>query len=378
MLFSRTSLLKTIDTLAGPLLCRIFGATTFLIKKNTSSQHIETSNIRKILIIRPGGMGDMIVLLPIIKLIKKHFPEADLELVCEKRNLEAIQIAGLKSVTTAYDSNPVRFIMRLLKKNYDIVIDTEQFHHCSAIFSILSGAPVRIGFNINPKRNPLYTHLINYAPDGPEGMQFMHLIEPLGIKSTDYNLPGCLLDTNTQIPPPPEQLQKFMSSKPFVIIHPGGHTPQKLWHPEKFIELIKGIFSEYDYNIILVGDKADQEIANTIQIGTKESSERIISCCGTLDLAEVAALMKQAEIFIGTDSGLAHLAVALELSSLTLFGPSDHLKWGTSNEKHATVRKSMPCSPCFIFGYHKPCRTLDCMKKINPSDVLAVMNKILS
>ena len=274
--FSRTSFLKTIDSLLGPMLCRIIGTITFLCKKNTCDKPTKTTDVQRILIIRPGGMGDMIVLLPVIKLIKKHYPESEIELVCEKRNMKALHIAGLASVATAYDSNPLSFITKLIKRNYDIAIDTEQFHHFSAIFSILSGAPVRIGFKINPRRNPLYTHLVNYAPDGAEGLQFMRLIEPLAIKSTDYKPTGCLLNTDTPTPPLPEYLQKFTQSKPFAIIHHSGHTPQKLWHPKKFIELINAILSKYDYNIVLTGDQSDQKIADIIQAGTKENSEKNI------------------------------------------------------------------------------------------------------
>ena len=95
-------------------------------------------------------------------------------------------------------------------------------------------------------------------------------------------------------------------------------------------------------------------------------------------MAETAGLVARSRLFIGPDTGLAHLAAAVGVPTVVLFGPGDHLKWGVSDATHAIVRKDLPCSPCSLFGYHKPCRTIACMKEIEVEDVVAACRQILT
>jgi len=119
----------------------------------------------------------------------------------------------------------------------------------------------------------------------------------------------------------------------------------------------------------LVGGKADAEVAGNI---ARQSGlgERVVVLAGGLSLAQMAGLLQRAALFIGGDSGLAHLAVALGTPTVVLFGPSDPMKWGVRGPRHAVVLKKMSCAPCFIFGYHKPCRSIQCMADISVDDVM--------
>lgn len=353
----------------GPVLCRILGSLNFLAGGESGIEDIRPDVARRILVIRPGGMGDMIILLPVIKALRERFPDAIIDIVCEKRNLDILKIGGLEESAIAYDSNPLLFLRRLRRRKYDVVVDTEQFHHFSAVFALISRAPVRIGFKINPRRNPLYTHLVNYALDEPESEQFMKLLEPLDIKGAGYNLEGAFSSANIQIPP---------LSGPFAVVHPGGSTIYKLWETGKFIELVKSLHELHGLSVVFVGGRNDRKVTNRILDGVKQAGCRTVSYTGKLSIAMTAGVMRQAELFIGSDSGLAHLATGLGLPTVVLFGPSDHLKWGVADARHAVVRRNLSCSPCFIFGYHKPCRTIACMRQISVKDVLEAVEKVIS
>jgi ADP-heptose:LPS heptosyltransferase len=69
--------------------------------------------------------------------------------------------------------------------------------------------------------------------------------------------------------------------------------------------------------------------------------------------------------------------VALGRPSVTLFGATDPLKWGAQGDRHRTVHKEMPCAPCCIFGYRKPCRSVACMQSITVADVLTACRQVL-
>ena len=99
--------------------------------------------------------------------------------------------------------------------------------------------------------------------------------------------------------------------------------------------------------------------------------------CGR-PLPEVTALIRQARLFVGGDSGLAHLAAAAGTPTVVLFGPSDSKKWGIKDARHKVVCKALPCAPCFIFGYHRPCRDIQCMHRIETDEVFTACASLLS
>jgi ADP-heptose:LPS heptosyltransferase len=338
---------------------------------------IRLERIQRILVIRPGGMGDMLLLLPVLQILRDRLPHATIDLVCEKRNIEVLDIANSVSGSLVYDRNPASFIYRLVKGGYDMVIDTEQFHHFSAIFSWISRAPVRIGFKINPVRNPLYTHLVNYEPDGPEPMQFAALLSALGIRECPAPRAGIL---GEHLPNLDESVSGKIDSafcrKPFVAIHPGATIDCKQWPNERFAELSGLLHEEFDFGTLLVGGKSDTDAADSI-LSSLEPEMSTLSLTGHLSLPQVAATLRRSVLFVGGDSGLAHLAVAVGVPTVVIFGPSDPGKWGLETSSNAVVSVDLPCQPCCIFGYSKPCHSVPCMMQISVEQVLQGVRKIL-
>jgi ADP-heptose:LPS heptosyltransferase len=374
-MFNRTALLRFADATIGSWLCWILGAVNHMTRGDTPTAPVATDKVKRILIIRPGGMGDMIILLPVIRLLKEKYPGSAIDIVCEKRNAGVLNLAGMAEQALIYDINPLGFLFHLRSRGYDVAVDTEQFHHFSAVFALLSKAPVRIGFKINPKRNPLYTHLINYAPDGPEGEQFMRLIEPLGVTNTCYDIEDALPALKTEMTPDTrEQVARASGSGGFAAMHTGSASRLKLWAPENYIKLAGRLQQERQLGVVLVGGRDEKRVNAGIAEG---AGNKAVSLAGGLDLEATAAVIKQARVFIGPDSGLAHLAVALGVPTVVLFGPSDHLKWGIEDHSHAVVRSDLPCAPCFIFGYHKPCRNIACMKQISAEAVSEAVGKVM-
>jgi len=370
----RNRIIKLIDTLAGSLLCVTLGIIDYLAGNRPYLKPVACDKVKRILVIRPGGLGDMLILLPILKLLKGATFAPAIDVVCERRNLPVLALAGFEKNALLYDANPLHFLASLRHRRYDVVIDTEQFHHFSAVFARLSGAPVRIGFKISPRRNLLYTHLINYEMDGPEAHQFTRLLRPLGIHEFPAPLSCFLRDTEWPASSPDVDLP----SGPYVAIHPGTTSRYKVWPHDRFVQLIQELHSEHALAAVLTGGSEEARNAQRIMRAAKGADGRVVSTAGKLPLAATAQLLRNASLFVGADSGIAHLAVALGTPTVVLFGASDHKKWGTDDERHRVVRQDVPCSPCFIFGYHKLCRTIDCMKQIDVNDVLTACRAILT
>ncbi len=357
----------------GFFLCWTGGILLHLLRRNSAGRIPAPGDVRRILVIRPGGMGDMILLQPLLKSLRKHYPASDIDVVCEKRNRDIPVLAGDGVRLLLYDAHPLLTFARLLREPYGITIDTEQFHFFSAVMALLSRAPMRIGFKINPGRNQIYTHLVNYDLEGYEAGEFMRLLRPLGIQD-EAVVPGCLTAPMEPLPADMAGVARM------ILIHAGTTNRYKRWDAGKWAEVARRISDlksqiSDGVTIGIIGGREDAAVARDIAAQSALGA-RVMVMAGRLTLRQTAALIGRAELFIGGDSGLAHLAVALGTPTVVLFGPSDHKKWGVETFRNVVVRKALACSPCFIFGYHKFCHSIACMSEITVDDVMAAVKVI--
>lgn len=370
----RSWILKTTDFFAGPFACSVIARYLRLNGRSKSPSGWAPAKDSRILVIRPGGIGDMILLLPALSALAARFPGRQIDIICERRNMEVLGLIDINIRCIPYDSHPLRFIRLLFRTQYDIAVDSEQFHNFSAVFAALSGAAVRIGFNINPRRNGLYTHLIPYSPDGSEEAQFLRLLKPLGVTSSEPAACSACAATGRILP---ERLSNMKSGSRLAVIHAGGSIKRKLWPEDSMKSLISELISRHDTSVVILGSESDR--ARCASIYSDFTGHSMVECIsGGLSLAQCAGIIASADIFIGPDSGLLHLAVFLKKPSIALFGPSDHRKWGTEDSLHKIVRIDMPCAPCCIFGYSKPCGKYECIENISVESVLLAFKSLTS
>ena len=155
--------LKKFDSVFGRLACsasKLF--VTPRIERNSESP--------KILVIRPGGIGDAVLLFPALKELRKKFPESAIDILAEKRNAGIFALCPDISSVILYDDKPPSGLTSVIRGKYDIVIDTEQWHRLTAAVSYMTGAPIRAGFQTN-ERAELYTHKAPYSQDDYEAVR---------------------------------------------------------------------------------------------------------------------------------------------------------------------------------------------------------------
>jgi ADP-heptose:LPS heptosyltransferase len=375
--FNRTSWLKTADATIGYASCKLTAMARYYAGLPQTGIAPRLGGIRRMLLIRPGGIGDMAMLLPAIAAVKRAVPDICLDVVCENRNVGVLKLAHEDIGTYLYESQPVRLLRALASNQYDVVIDTEQFHHFSALFAVMSRAPIRIGFSINPARFSLYTHLVRYDPGGYEAVQFGQLLKPLGLSEVDCRLHGIL--GGTRLPMDlmvRDFVREFAGEGKYVIICPGSSNPYKQWGITNFVAVMKGLIG-LGLPAVLLGGAGDVPQCEALGRAASERSLRWVSLAGQLSLAQSAAVIRDAAIFVGCDSGPAHLATCLGTPSVTLFGPSDAGKWATADTLHQVVQRLPACGPCSMFGYNKLCRDVACMSSISPQEVLDACRNVL-
>jgi heptosyltransferase II len=279
--------------------------------------------------------------------------------VGEKRNRAMAALTDVFDEILCYDDKPIEFLKRLRSGGWDVVVDTEQFHYSSAVFALLSKAPVRIGFKIMPSRNELYTHLIDYPMDRHESEAFSLLIVPL-VGRFERPIPLTGLIDRTRLPDKIPGLPG--DARGLLAVFPYGGSREKAWPAGRWTEIIRRLLGKDAGPVVLVG--GDDSVKLSREIIRSVNDPRLISVVGKLSLPQTASVLTRARLYVGCDTGVTHLALALGTRTVALFGASDERKWGPPEGAGRSITSPVPCRPCSIYGYVKRCRTIDCMDRI--------------
>jgi len=355
-------LMKQVDASLGRLL-------TFVLP--SASESADCSAPRSILLIRPGGIGDAVLLAPAIGALKKTFPQAKLTVLAEKRNAGVFPLIPGVDQVLRYDV--VREFKAALSLKPDLVIDTEQYHRLPAVVARLTGAAVRIGFATN-ERARLFHHAVPYSHDDYEADSFFHLLAPLGIK------PPIAIDAAfLSIPAPAQnranQLLAPLVGHPFIALFPGASIPERRWGADRFNQVAVR-FAQQGYAIIVVGGGQDAATGDTIlqAVGLEG-----LNLAGRTTLIETAAILERATLLISGDSGVLHLGVGLGTPTVSLFGPGIAKKWAPRGRQHLVLNKHLTCSPCTRFGSTNPCpQHAICLQQITPEWVVEAASFLLA
>lgn len=354
-------MLKQLDNLIGsPLI--------MAVARSRKSDALYMS-ISSILFIRPGGIGDAVYLLPTISLLKQQYPDATIDVLAEQRNAAIFSLSP--DVRTIFHYDKPRELLACLKTRYDMVIDSEQWHRLSAVVAAFVTADLRIGFGTN-ERARVFNHSVSYSHDDHELISFRRLLEPLIGTETQplFDKPFLHIPTNllTKI-----RKEHEIPEQPFITIAPGASITERRWGGERYAEVAREL-SRKGYLIVVMGMASDTDDATRIV----QSVPNTIDLTGKTNLKEAAALLSASRLFIGADSGLLHIAVALGVPTVSLFGSGRARKWAPQGNQHRVINKQLPCSPCTTFGNTPPCPyNIACMKQISPEEVIAAALELL-
>jgi heptosyltransferase-2 len=153
-----------------------------------------------------------------------------------------------------------------------------------------------------------------------------------------------------------------------VAIAPGAsYGAARCWMPERYSELADRLIDEFGASVILFGSPAEEEIARRIAAGMRHHS---LNLAGQTPIGELPALLAACHLFIGNDSGAMHLAGAVGLRVVGIFGPTDPLGTSPVSSEFRMVRHPVECSPCFL----REC-PIDhrCMTRIQVDDAYAAV-----
>jgi heptosyltransferase II len=322
---------------------------------------------RRVLVIRPGGIGDAVLLIPALLALKNIFPSADISLLAERRNAAAFSLCPAVDRVLLY--HRMSDLASAMRGGYDLVIDTEQWHRLSAVVARLVGAPVSIGFASNSRRR-LFSHPVSYRQEAYEVDSFFELLAPLGagsgaLRSGPFlTLPAAAVQRASELLAP-------LGGKRFVALFPGASIAERHWGAERFRGVAERLRAS-GITVVVVGGKDD-----TVE-GEAIVHAGGLNLAGKTTLAETAAIIARSALLLSSDSGILHIAVGLGVPTVSLFGPGIEAKWGPKGEGHIVLNKHLPCSPCTLFGTTPrcPCKAR-CLSEITVQEVAAAVEKLL-
>ena len=287
--------------------------------------------MNRILVIRGGAIGDFLLTLPALKLLRDAFPSAHLEILGYKHIIALAENRGYADSVRSIDYAP---LASFFSRDGELPAElAKYFRSFQQIISYLFD-PDEIFAN-NLKRCGV-KNLIKASPqinDGEQAArQLARPLEQLGL---------FLEDAAAMLYPNKEDrmfAKKFLerSAQPLLALHPGSGGERKNWALENWRELGDWLIESMQPSTLLVViGEADESRAQQLK---EWWAERPVCYAQNLPLPQVAALLEQCAMFIGHDSGISHLAAAVGTPSLLLFVPTDPEIWAPANERVKTIR----------------------------------------
>jgi predicted lipopolysaccharide heptosyltransferase III len=324
---------------------------------NRSPVPTHPSSYKRILLIQLGDIGDVILTLPAIRALRENFPESRLVVCVREKAREIIEDCPWASevMTVRKELTPLKsailaqahWMRELRAHRFDLAIDLRTGTR-GAIIAGFSGAGTRIGrFATDGRlwRNRVFTHLVT-PPD--EACQYaaehnLNILFPLHLKIRDSALQITVPSHRKQAATRLLSSEKVPKNRPLLAFHPFSLWKYKEWQVNSCAELIDDVQIRYDVTVVITG--ASEERGRADHVVTR-CRTKPFNLAGKTSIGELAAVLSACRGFIGVDTAALHLAAAVGIPTLGIFGPSPAVCWAPRGSRHTVVSKNLPCVPC--------------------------------
>ncbi len=331
-------------------------------------------NLRRIVIRVPNWIGDAVMATPAMSAIRSAYPEAEIALIANPVVAELLsghpccdrvivldkkrEHGGLRGI--------FRFSALLRKERFDGAFLLQNAVE-AAIIARAAGIPIRVGYRTDG-RGFLLTH--GLSPSVSKGLHhtqyYLRMVRHFGIGEGEWRPTLTCTDRELAF------ADELLAGRNWAVINPGAaYGSAKRWYPERFAVVANLIFREFNLNPLLIGSPGEAEIGVRIE---KCVETDVLNLIGKTSVREMMAVIARSSLMITNDSGPMHVAAALQVPVVALFGPTDPAATSPASTRSRVVRKPVECSPCLKRGCPTDHR---CMETIEPHDVVMEARALL-
>jgi ADP-heptose:LPS heptosyltransferase len=398
-------------------LAAAFGEITFsrlfAPKTNAYITPNDAANVRSIVVFCYMGLGDAVMVLPMLRALRAAFPKASLDCICSHRTAayHVLAMAGIFRTMHVYEFKDASLLTRwqinafLKKQRYDLAVCsyTAPIEHFTPF---LLTVPHRVGHKLTVQnyRKPRPDWLFQYPAYIPpsetihETERYARIVRALMPNSevvaneathNFYNASRFGSDLSQQSS---SSEKTFSTTPPVIGVHAAvsPHLAWKNWGQDRFFALCKRLQEEMQPELVLFGDASERELLLTMANTLGGDKVRVVTPLPNQNphdsstLEQTCIELLKCDILIGNESGVGHVAMSLGVPTIRIFGMTDYTSFrALDTAKHTDIRKDLPCSPCFVLGKVKNgynmsnCGHHNCLRTISVDEVFEVAKQTL-
>ena len=324
----------------------------------------------KILIIRFSSIGDIVLTTPIIRCVAHQLPDADIHYICKPAYKNLLENNPYIKQLHLFEPDNLSLIQTLKAENFDYIIDLQNSFRSKKLAKKLS-VPYSTFPKLNIKKWLLVNFKINRMPNIHVVERYFRATEifPKTIENDFQGLDFFVDDADRK------EIETFDLQQNFVAIAMGSQHATKQLPLSKLTEICQHL----DTQIVLLGGKEDAETADKLCASIDKD---IVNLCGKLSLRESAACIEQSKKLLTGDTGLMHIAAALNKSIVSVWGNTvpafGMYPYMPKNPENYTIIENnhLSCRPCSKLGYKKcPKKHFKCMEEIDIQTIVKLLNE---
>ncbi len=346
---------------------------------------------RRILIVRLSALGDVVCTLPALTSLRKGYPDAHIAWLVEDRSGDLLKDHPLLDELIVFPrsrwqqtfsqrvghwrtlADCYQFFSGLRSRRFDTAIDF-QGNAKSGFLTYVSGARLRVGFDRRNSTEGNFVFINRRVPIAnpyiARTQKYLELAHAVG--GAPGRMPAVLATWRDESAKAAAFFRRAALRRPVVVIHPGTSEfgAFKRWPPERFGELARRLARHHKASILITWGPRERTLAAKVAATAGRAATLSMP---TRSLRELAELLRRADLFIGADTGPMHIAAAVGVPVVALFGPKDPVLHRPYTQRSRIVRAGVECSPCT----KRTCNDVRCMTAITVDMVLAAARELL-
>lgn len=331
---------------------------------------------QRILIIKPSAIGDIVHALPVLNLLRRRWPVANISWLVSSSCASLLEGHSQINELIHFDRHHYgkgwrspsalvelfRFARSLRERQFDLVIDLQGLFR-SGWLAKQTGAPIRVGpADAREFGWIYYTHPVEpHYPRRHAVERYLDIADAMGLGREPVEFVFATNDEDREV-----VASLIPPGRRFAVLLPGANWRTKRWPADRFAGLVAPMRQSFGLESVIAGGSADGALADQIP--------GAIDLTGRTNLRQLGALMERAELVIGNDTGPLHIAAALGRPMVSLFGPTNPDFTGPFGRMNTVVRHAIECSPCLS----RSCPHQSCLRGLDVSVVITAAGKQLN